>query len=167
VDLERGLAHVQRTRTMKRVGPTKTGRTRLASFLHPVCEGVAAWEPGSTPESRSVLAALLGLTVASLDQAGPLFSVAGRPIDEDTLYGLWRRTLTKGAIRYREPEQLRHTWASTMLSRNAPIVYVANQGGWKNPGVLLKHYAKWMPQVGPARAGRPATQAQPGDADVL
>jgi hypothetical protein len=30
-------------------------------------------------------------------------------------------------------------YGSTMLSRNAPILYVAVQGGWKNPGVLFRH----------------------------
>lgn len=103
--------------------------------------------------------------VAPLDPAGPLFSLDGRPIDEAALHRLWRRALTRAAVRYREPEQLRHTWASTLLSRNAPIVYVANQGGWKNPGVLLKHYAKWMPQVAPAQTAGAATPLQPGEAD--
>jgi integrase len=161
LDLERGLSHVKRSRSRRRLGPTKTGRSRLVSFLHPVCEDVATWEPGATPESRSVLDGLRHLIVAPLDPAGPLFRVGGRPIDEDALYGLWRRVLTWAQVQYREPEQLRHTWASTLLSRNAPIVYVANQGGWKNAGVLLKYYAKWLPQVGPGQSGIPATHAQP------
>jgi len=66
--------------------------------------------------------------------------------------------LTKAGVRYREVEQLRHTFASTLLSRNAPLLYVTQQGGWKNPGVLLKHYARWMPQ---ATAQPSATPAQP------
>ena len=42
--------------------------------------------------------------------------------------------------------QLRHTFASTMLSRNAPLLYVQQQGGWRSAGVLLRVYARWMPQ---------------------
>jgi integrase len=156
IDPERGLAHVQRTRSLRRLGPTKTGRSRLVSFLHPICEDVATWEPGVTQESRSILVALQRLTVTPLDPEQPLFLLRGRAIDENGLYALWRRVLTKAGVRYREPEQLRHTFASTMLSRNAPVLYVATQGGWRNPGILFKYYAKWMPQ-----AGRPATQAQP------
>jgi integrase len=159
LDLERGLSNVQRSRTKRRVGPTKTGRARLVSFLHPVCDDVAAWEPGATPESRSILVALKRLTVTPLDPGGPLFTVDGRPVNEGVLYSLWRRVLTKAGIRYREPEQLRHTFASTMLSRNAPILYVATQGGWKNAGVLFRYYAKWMPQAGYPQAT--ATQVQP------
>jgi hypothetical protein len=48
-----------------------------------------------------------------------------------------------------------------MLSRGAPLLYVSTQGGWKTAGVLLKYYARWMPQVLPAEAHGPATQAQP------
>jgi integrase len=156
LDHEHGLAHVQRTRSLRRLGPTKTGRSRLVSFLHPICEDVATWEPGVTQESRSILVALQRLTVTPLDPEQPLFLLRGRAINENGLYALWRRVLTKAGVRYREPEQLRHTFASTMLSRNAPVLYVASQGGWRNPGILFKYYAKWMPQ-----AGRPATQAQP------
>ena len=155
LDLVTGVAHVQRSRTKRRVGPTKTGRTRLVSVLHPVCEDTPAWQPGATPESRSVLAGLQRLPVASLEPNGDLF---GRRLDEHWLHRLWRRVLTKAGVRYREVEQLRHTFASTLLSRNAPLLYVAQQGGWKNAGVLLKHYARWMPQ---ALAQPAATSAQP------
>ena len=41
-----------------------------------------------------------------------------------------------------------------MLSRDAPLLYVQQQGGWRAASVLLRVYAKWLPQ--PA-----ATQAQP------
>ncbi len=58
-------------------------------------------------------------------------------------------------VRYRNPEQLRHTFASTLLSRNAPLLYVQQQGGWKSAGVLLRVYARWMPQA------LDATPAQP------
>jgi integrase len=66
-------------------------------------------------------------------------------------------------VRYRSPEQLRHTFASTMLSRNAPLLYVQQQGGWRSASVLLRVYARWMPQEASLGAhGQPsATQPQP------
>jgi integrase len=64
--------------------------------------------------------------------------------------------LTAAKIRYREPEQLRHTFASTLLSRNAPLLYVQGQGGWRSASVLLRVYARWMPQ-----AFAEGTSAQP------
>jgi integrase len=62
-------------------------------------------------------------------------------------------------VRYRVPEQLRHTWASTLLSRNAPLLYVQQQGGWRSASVLLRTYARLMPQPS-------ATQAQPAIENV-
>jgi integrase len=121
LDHERGLVHVQRSRSLRRLGPTKTRRSRLVSFLHPVCEDVAAWEPGATPESRSIPVALKHLTVTSLNPEVPLFVLRGRAIDEPGLYGLWRRTLTKAGVTYRQPEQLRHTWASVPCCPGTPL----------------------------------------------
>jgi integrase len=59
----------------------------------------------------------------------------------------WRRILLTAKVRYRPPEQLRHTFASTLLSRNAPLLYVQQQGGWRSASVLLRVYARWMPQA--------------------
>lgn len=58
---------------------------------------------------------------------------------------LWRRVIAKAGVRYRSPEQFRHTFASTMLSRNAPLLYVQKQGGWKSTTVMLSVYARWLP----------------------
>src|SRR2546428_13997740 len=33
-----------------------------------------------------------------------------------------------------------------MLSRNAPLLDVEQQGGWRSASVLLRVYARWMPQ---------------------
>src|SRR5262245_41910314 len=63
---------------------------------------------------------------------------------------LRRRVLASAKVRYREPEQLRHTFASTMLSRNAPLLYVQGQGGWRSASVLLRVYARWMPDASAA-----------------
>ena len=35
-----------------------------------------------------------------------------------------------------------------MLSRNAPLLYVQQQGGWRSASVLLRVYARWMLQAG-------------------
>ncbi len=159
LDLVAGVVHVQRSRTKRRVGLTKTGRTRLVSVLHPVCEDTPAWQPGATPESRSVLA---GLQRSSSPVWNPMATCSGGASMSTGCIGSGG-VLTKAGVHYREVEQVRHTFASTLLSRNAPLLYVAQQGGWKNAGVLLKHYARWMPQV----TAQPATtQAQPWAPDA-
>jgi integrase len=75
----------------------------------------------------------------------------------------WKRVLGAAKVRYRSPEQLRHTFASTMLSRNAPLLYVQKAGGWRSASVLLRVYARWVPEglETATPAHWTATQAQP------
>jgi len=41
---------------------------------------------------------------------------------------------------------LRHTYASLLLSEGVPLLYVSQQLGHAKPTTTLKHYAKWMPR---------------------
>jgi integrase len=167
VDLEPGLIHIRRTWSRRRLGPTKTGRDRCVSFLHPVTETTSEWRPGVTADSRAVLAALRGLAVQPIDPTGFLFTRKGAPWNGTVFNAAWRRVLARAHVRYRNPEQLRHTLASVLLSRNAPLLYVQRVGGWKSATVLLGVYARWLPQDVaegvPAQPG--ATQAQPPGLD--
>jgi integrase len=166
LDLERGEALVQRTWSRQRLGPTKTRRTRLVSFLHPVTDDTAEWRPGSTAASRKAVEALRASKVRSLTPESFVFGLGARPLGSMELHRAWRRVLTAPKVRYRAPEQLRHTFASAMLSRNAPLLYVQQQGGWRSASVLLRVYARWMPQDGGAiiPAQPSATYPQPGAA---
>src|SRR2546428_2440034 len=163
VDLEAGTALVQRTWSRHRLGPPKTGRARKVSFLHPVTDDTPDWRPGSTTEARSALIALRRLTVRSMDPDAFVFGRGRTPRSSMELHRAWRRVLAVAKGRYRAPEQLRHTFASTMLSRNAPLLYVQAQGGWRSASVLLRVYARWMPHEfnGPLPAPQPATVPQP------
>ena len=96
------------------------------------------------------------LTVRSLDPEAFIFGRDGQPISSMEVHRTWKRVLVAASVRYRRPEQLRHTWASTMLSRNAPLLYVQQQGGWRSAGVLLRVYARWLPQPDAAQ-----TQPEP------
>jgi hypothetical protein len=42
---------------------------------------------------------------------------------------------------------LRHTCATAMLAKGAPITYVAAQLGHAKPTTTLQHYARWLPQA--------------------
>ena len=64
------------------------------------------------------------------------------PLSPMELRRRWRRVLIAAKVRYRAPEQLRHTFASTMLSRHAPLLYVQRQGGCRSASVLLRVYAR-------------------------
>jgi integrase len=71
---------------------------------------------------------LRGLTVRPFDPEAFIFGRAGKPISAMEVHRAWKRVLVAASVRYRRPEQLRHTWASTLLSWNAPLLYVQQQG---------------------------------------
>jgi integrase len=158
IDFERGTALVRRTWTRGRLGPTKTGRERETSFLHPTADDITDWRPGAG-QSRSVLAALRALKVHSLDPEAPVFTRGGKRWTPSQLAGAWRRILSRAGVRYRAPENLRHSWASIELSRNAPLLFVQAQGGWRSASVLLRVYARWMPGSEGVTVSSPSTPA--------
>lgn len=148
LDLERGVVVVERSLSRGRIGPTKTRRAREVSFLHPIAEETPEWRPGRSQASRQLLADLRRFPVQALDPEAYVFVKrdGATPWDPMTVLRAWKRALKAADVRYRPPEQLRHTFASTMLSRNAPLLYVQRQGGWQSATVLLRVYARWMPQ---------------------
>jgi integrase len=163
LDLEAGTAIVRRTWSRCRLGPTKTGIIRSVSFLHATTEPTAEWRPGVTQQSRAILTGLRRLPVRSLEPSAFVLGGGTVPIHSMDLHRDWKRVLAAAKVRYRAPEQLRHTFASTMLSRNAPLLYVQKAGGWRSASVLLSVYARWVPE-GIETAGavqQPATPAQP------
>jgi integrase len=145
-DLERGTAVVRRSWSRGRIGPTKTGLVRTVTLTHPVLDETPEWRPGATPGSLSVLGRLRQLKERTAGPSAFVFSRGTNPIPTWDLSERWHRVLVTAKVRYRSPEQLRHTFASTMLSRNAPLLYVQKQGGWRSAAVLLRVYAQWLPQ---------------------
>lgn len=106
------------------------------------------------------------LKVRSLDPEAFIFGRGDRPLSSMKMHRAWRRVLAKARVRYRSPEQLRHTFASTLLSRNAPLLYVQQQGGWRSASVLVRVYARWMPQDGVSTIAVPLPDATPAQPSV-
>lgn len=52
----------------------------------------------------------------------------------------------KAKVRYRNPYQTRHTFASTLLSAGENALYVATQMGHKGTEMINKHYGRWIEQ---------------------
>jgi integrase len=65
-------------------------------------------------------------------------------IDYEHSSRIWTRALTKGKIRYRNQNQMRHSFASNKLSGNANIFYMVEQMGHETPEMLMRVYAKWI-----------------------
>ena len=61
----------------------------------------------------------------------------------------WAPLLKRAKVTHRIPYNLRHTYASTMISSGENLHWVANQLGHKNVTMVLKHYGRWIPEVDP------------------
>ena len=66
----------------------------------------------------------------------------------------WLYALKAAGVRYRRPYQTRHTYASMMLSAGEPPMWVANQMGHADWGMIRKTYGKFMPDAIPDAGDR-------------
>ena len=57
----------------------------------------------------------------------------------------WIHIIRKSGVRYRNPYQTRHTYASMMLSAGENLHWVANQMGHKTIEMVMRHYGRWIP----------------------
>lgn len=56
----------------------------------------------------------------------------------------WRRVLLLAGVRYRNPYQTRHTFASSQLMLGANPMYVATQLGHVDNALVFKTYGRWV-----------------------
>lgn len=67
----------------------------------------------------------------------------------------WVPTMKRAGVRYRNPYQTRHTYASMMLSGGENIMWVANQMGHVDTEMVMKTYGKWIPDNSSQKGYRP------------
>lgn len=56
----------------------------------------------------------------------------------------WVPTLRKAGIRYRNPYQTRHTFATLHISSGANLFWLATQMGHRGPEMLFRHYGSYL-----------------------
>jgi len=65
--------------------------------------------------------------------------------DQQIRKTFWIPLLKKAKVRYRNPYQTRHTYASMMLSAGENPAWVSSQMGHSNIMITLRTYARWIP----------------------
>jgi integrase len=109
-----------------------------------------------TQAGRRKIAMLMGAHTALMAQKSHTF-LAGGLVFHDPRYGKgwaddqalkkrWARILRKAGVRYRNPYQTRHTFASTLLSAGANPLYVAKQMGHRDTEMITRNYGRWIEQ---------------------
>jgi integrase len=74
-------------------------------------------------------------------------SVTGTELGESNVRKAFNRILDSADVHRRGPHQLRHTFASVILQEGAPITYVSQQLGHRDPSITLRVYAHWLPDA--------------------
>ena len=136
VDWTRGSIFVRRAivRNVKKDTKTKAGN-REVKLLN------AAREALESQKEHSLLT------------DGRIFTnpITRKPWNDDTaIMRHWQSVLKKAGIRYRNPYQTRHTYASLLLSAGENPMWVASQMGHADWGMIRKRYGRWIPSVDPS-----------------
>jgi integrase len=66
--------------------------------------------------------------------------------DEAILRKRWTRILKAAEVRYRNPYQTRHTFASALLAAGRPPLWLAKVMGHESTEMLERHYGRWIEQ---------------------
>ncbi|MFY9328804.1 MAG: DUF3596 domain-containing protein [Georgfuchsia sp.] len=67
--------------------------------------------------------------------------------DNQIRTSFWTPALKRAGVPYRYPYQTRHTYASMILSAGENPLWVAQQMGHKDWGMIRKRYGRWIPDV--------------------
>lgn len=96
---------------------------------------------------------------------GPVFTTAGgeRFSGSHQVWRVWQSALKRAGVRYRNPYQTRHTYASMMLSAGEHPMWVAKQMGHADWTMIARVYGRWMPSAD-AEAGNRAVEKFAGNA---
>lgn len=102
---------------------------------------------------------LLPMALAALQAQKEHTALAGAQIFHDPRYGkpfdgdqairksFWIPTLRRAGVRYRNPYQTRHTYASMMLSAGEHPMWVAKQMGHSSWVMIARVYGRWIPNA--------------------
>jgi integrase len=152
LDLQAGSIRIERTLHEQQggkitVGPPKNLRgKRTASLLYRVA---------TDREPEALLKALVAHVKGKAADAFVFEKPTGGPVTNGSLKDRWARALDLAGVRYREPEQLRHTFISTALSRGENALKITKQTG-HSLAVLYAFYAEFVPEAADASARKPA-----------
>ena len=70
----------------------------------------------------------------------------GTHLDDSNVRKVFSRLCDKAEFRHRSPHDMRHTYASLLLSARTPILHVSQQLGHKDSVITLRTYATWLPK---------------------
>ncbi|MBB6591221.1 site-specific integrase [Ralstonia solanacearum] len=153
IDFVGGYVRVRRALTREAKGVAELPKTaagrRDIRLLSPAAAALQAQKP---------------LTFLTEDD-GPIFkTLAGERFSgSHQIWRIWQAALKRAGVRYRNPYQTRHTYASMMLSAGEHPMWVAKQMGHADWTMIARVYGRWMPSAD-VDAGSRAVEKFAGEA---
>ena len=132
LDLCNGVVHVVRAVVKKQIKGTKTSAgIRTVMLLPPAIDALNAQKKYTFNNAKRVF-------------HNPRTNQPWET-DHQIRRTAWIHTMKKAGVRYRNPYQTRHTYASMMLSGGENIMWVASQMGHVDTEMVMRTYGKWIP----------------------
>lgn len=132
VDLHNGVIHVARAVVKKQIKSTKTSAgIRTVMLLPPAIDALESQKKYTYNNAKRIF-------------HNPRTNQPWET-DHQIRRTAWIHTMKKSGIRYRNPYQTRHTYASMMLSGGENIMWVASQMGHVDTEMVMRTYGKWIP----------------------
>lgn len=133
IDWRRGIVRISRAKTQAadEAETPKTRRgTRDVKLLSPALAAL---------ESQKVHSFLAGKEVF----LNPLY---GQPWEGDQAIrnSAWTPAIRRSGVRYRNPYQTRHTYASMMLTAGESPIWLAQQMGHSDTAMIFRNYGRWI-----------------------
>jgi len=148
IDWHRGIARVRKAMTRAAKGAAEDTKTvagrRDVKLLAPAIAALNAQKQYT----------LLHPDGAVFHNPGWRGRESARWKGDDQIWEAWRTTLKNAKVRYRNPYQTRHTYASMMLSAGEHPMWVARQMGHADTTMIMRNYGRWMPSADPNAGGR-------------
>lgn len=133
IDWRRGIVRITRamTQAAKEAETPKTRRgTRDVKLLPPALEAITAQKEHS-------------FLVGGVVFLNPLHGKAWEG-DQAIRNSAWAPAIKRSGVRYRNPYQTRHTYASMMLSAGESPIWVAQQMGHSDITMIFRNYGRWI-----------------------
>jgi integrase len=134
VEWAQNRVHVQRAVVEKKEKCTKTrAGNRFLTLLQPARQALEAQKVHTFRSSKRVF-------------HNP-FTGRAWETDGQIRETCWKPLLKQAGVRYRNPYQTRHTYASMLLSAGENMLWVAKQMGHTDTEMVMKVYGKWIPNT--------------------
>lgn len=136
IDFQGRRVRVERSATLdSHIKNTKTGEMRWIDL-----------SDGVLGKLKDYVTWLKAESIARGEESEWLFpSKTGSLLDESHVIRAFHRVLDAAGLPRFRVYDLRHTFASLLLSSNVPLLYVSHQLGHTKPTITLKYYARWIP----------------------